>query len=170
MKNQFLSRSLALMLMLALTLGFDSCKKSDDNPVVTPTTTIEGNYKITALKIDPKALGLYDDLLAASQLVFNSTCLKDLTISFKTGGTATTDNPSTCQAIPVPVSTFTGIDASSKWAQSGSTLTITKSDGTKTDYTVLSTSPSLQLQWKGAFNYPTPSTTTYTYTMTLAKQ
>lgn len=169
MKNRFLSRSLALMLMLAMTLGFDSCKKSDDNPVVTPTTTIEGNYKITALKIDPAVSGL-NDLLAGSQLLFNTTCLKDITVSFKTGGTVTTDNPSNCQAIPVPVSTFTGIDASSKWTLSGSTLTITKSDGTKTDYTVLSMSPTLQLQWKGAFNYPAPSTTVYTYTMTLTKQ
>jgi hypothetical protein len=151
-------------------LVFTNCSK-DDNPTTTTATTIEGSYKISALSIDPKALGLYSDLIAGSKLFFaNSTCLNDITITFKTGGDATTDNPSTCQSLPVPVSTFTGIDASSKWALNGNKLTITKGDGTKTDYTVLSTGTILKLQWQGAFNFPTPSSTVYTYTMDLTKQ
>jgi len=169
MKKLYSAQSIAWALVVVMPLWFGSCKKSDDNPVVTPTTTVEGNYKITALKIDPAVL-TFTDLYSASQLIFSSTCLKDLTVSFKTGGIVTTDNPSSCSAIPVPVSTFTGIDASSKWALSGTKLTVTKSDGTKTEYTVLSSGTILKLQWQGAFNYPAPSTNVYTYIMDLTKQ
>lgn len=170
MKDLRLSRLFAWTLLIAIPVWFGSCSK-DDNPVITDTPTVEGSYKISTLTIDPKALGLYSDLIAGSKLFFNNTtCLNDLTITFKTGGEATTDNPSACQTIPVPVSTFTGIDATSKWSLSGNQLTVTKSDGTKTAYTVLSTGPTMKLQWQGALNYPTPSPTVYTYTMELKKQ
>ncbi|AUD02581.1 lipocalin family protein [Spirosoma pollinicola] len=169
MKNLRSSRLFAWAIVIAIPIWFGSCK-NDDNPVVA-TTTVEGSYKISALTIDPKALGLYTDVVAASKLFFNnSTCLNDITITFKTGGDATTDNPSSCQSLPVPVSTFTGIDATSKWTQSGNKLTITKGDGTKTEYTVLSTGTILGLQWQGTLNYPVPSATIYTYTMNLTKQ
>lgn len=148
MKDLHLSRLFAWTLLIAIPLWFGSCSK-DDNPVITDTPTVEGSYKISTLTIDPKALGLYSDLIAGSKLFFNNTtCLNDLTITFKTGGEATTDNPAACQTIPVPVSTFTGIDATSKWSLSGNQLTVTKSDGTKTAYTVLSTGPTMKLQCK----------------------
>jgi hypothetical protein len=168
MKKAHLSRLLLCASVMALLLGFDSCKKTD-NPVA-PTTTIEGSYKITTLTADPKVLGTFSDLKAASKLLFsNTTCLDDLTITFKADGTATTDNPNSCQSIPVPVSTFTGIDASSKWVLSGSKLTVTKGDGTKTEYTVVSSTPTLKLQWQGMLNYPAPDPTVYTFNMELKK-
>lgn len=170
MKDLRLSRLFAWTLLVAIPLWFGSCSK-DDNPTITDAPTVEGSYKINTLTIDPKALGLYSDLIAGSKLFFNNTtCLNDITITFKTGGDATTDNPTSCQSIPVPVSTFTGIDATSKWSLSGNQLTVTKSDGTKTVYTVLSTGATMKLQWQGTLNYPTPSTTVYTYTMDLKKQ
>ncbi len=171
MKNLDTSRLLSWALIVAIPLWFGSCKKTDD-PTTTPTTTVEGSYKISTLKVNPPALGTFEDLIAASKLLFsNTTCLTDLTITFKTGGDATTDNPTACQSLPVPVSTFTGIDATSKWTLSGTKLTVTKSDGTKTEYTVVSnTGGVLKLQWQGSLNYPVPSTTVYTYTMELKKQ
>ena len=160
---------------MVLLLGFDSCKKSDD-PTTTPTT-VAGSYKINTLTVTPSVQNAFSDLVAASKLLFNNTtCLTDLTITFKTDGTATTDSPASCKSVvdgsgnQIPISTFTGIDASSKWVQSGTTLTVTKGDGTKTDYTVVSTSPTLKLQWMGLLNYPVPSTTVYTFTMDLQKQ
>ena len=172
MKNLPVSRLLIWAMLMPLSLWFDSCKKSDDPTTTTPTTTVEGSYKISTLSVDPKVLGLYNDLIAASKLIFNNTtCLTDITITFKTGGDATTDNPSSCQTIGVPVSTFTGVDAASKWTLNGNQLTVTKSDGTKTNYTVVSnTGGILKLQWQGLLNYPTPSPTMYTYTMELKKQ
>lgn len=170
MKNRHLSRLIVWSFFLTALIWFVGCKKNDDT---TPAqTTIAGSYKINTLTIDPKALGLYSDLIAGSKLFFNnSTCLNDITITFNSNGTATTDNPSSCQSLPVAVSTFTGIDASSKWTQSGSILTVTKGDGTKTDYTIVSnTNGVMKLQWQGLFNYPAPSTTQYTYTMELKKQ
>lgn len=169
MKKAHLSRLFLCASIMALLLGFDSCK-SDNTDTVTPTTAIEGSYKITTLTADPKVLGTFSDLIAASKLLFtNTTCLNDLTISFNTGGTATTNNPSSCQSIPVPVSTFTGIDASSKWVLNASKLTVTKGDGTKTEYTVVSTSPTLKLQWQAMLNYPAPDPTVYTFNMELKK-
>ena len=165
-----LSRLLLLSALTMMSLWVDSCKKTEDPPA--PDTAIEGSYKITSLQVDPKALGVYNDLLAASKLLFNNTtCLTDITITFKTGGTATTDNPATCQKdVPVPVSTFTGIDEASKWVINGDKLTVTKSDGTKTEYTVLSRGSTLKLQWQGTLNFPVPSPALYTYTMELKKQ
>lgn len=169
MKHLHSSRLIAWTLLLALPLWFGSCKK-DDNPTVVDTPTVEGSYKISALTISPAVLNI-TDLLAGSKLFFsNTTCLNDLTITFRTGGDATTDNPSSCSSIPVPVSTFTGIDASSKWILNGNQLTVTKGDGTKTVYTVLGTGSTLKLQWQGSLNYPVPSSTVYTYTMDLKKQ
>ncbi len=169
-KNRLpLSRLLLLSALTTVSLWADSCKKSEDPPA--PDMAIEGSYKITSLQAEPKALGLYNDLIAASKLLFNSTtCLTDITITFKTGGTATTDDPASCKSIPVPVSTFTGIDAASKWVLNGDNLTVTKGDGTKTEYKVLSRGSATKLQWQGVLNYPVPSPTIYTYTMDLKKQ
>ena len=170
MKNRHLSHLIVWSLFVAVSLWFTGCKK-DDNTTPTQTATIPGTYKISTLTVSPPALGLYTDIVAASKLFFNnSTCLNDITITFNSDGNATTDNPTSCQSLPVPVSTFTGIDASSKWIQNGSILTVTKGDGTKTDYTVVSnTNNLLKLQWQGLLNYPTPSPTQYTYTMELKK-
>lgn len=170
MKKLPVARLLVWVLLVPVAFSFDSCKK-EDNPV-TPATTIEGSYKINALSVEPKALGVYNDLIAASKLIFsNTTCLTDLKITFNAGGTATTDNPASCQSIPVPVSTFTGIDASSKWILSGDKLTVTKSDNTKTEYTVVSNTGGLmKLRWQAMLNYPAPDPTVYTFTMDLKKQ
>lgn len=168
MKNRHLSRLIVWSFFLTALIWFVGCKKNDDT---TPAqATIAGSYKINTLTISPSVLGL-SDLKSAASTVFGSTCLNDLVITFNSDGTATTNNPSDCSKLPASVSTFTGIDASSKWTQSGSTLTVTKGDGTKTDYTIVSnTNGVMKLQWQGLFNYPAPSTTQYTYTMELKKQ
>ncbi len=175
MKKAHLARLFLCASIAALLLGFDSCKS--DNPDTVAPTTIAGGYKVTTLTVTPSVQGIFSDLIAASKFLFNNTtCLTDLTITFRADGTATTDSPSSCQSVvdasgkQIPISTFTGIDASSRWVQSGSTLTVTKGDGTKTEYTVVSTTPTLKLQWNGLLNYPTPSTTVYTFTMDLNKQ
>lgn len=170
MKNLRLSRLSAWTLLLVLPLWFGSCKK-DDNPTVNNTTTIEGSYKITALKANPKVGGIYDDLLAAAPLFLKTSCLTDITLTFQAGGSITTDNPTSCQNSAVPPSTITGIDASSKWALNNKTLTITKSNGTQTNYTVLSSGAVLQLQWQDSQDYlGTGTKVAYTYTMDLKKQ
>ncbi|GAB4022024.1 hypothetical protein EXU85_28210 [Spirosoma sp. KCTC 42546] len=171
MQNLRSSRLFIWALLIAMPLWFDSCKKDDENPVITPTTTIEGSYKITALKANPKVGGIYEDLLAAAPLILTTTCLNDITLTFQTGGAIATDNPTTCQKSTVPPGTITGIDATSKWAYSGNTLTITKSDGTKTAYTVLKTGTVLQVQWQDSQDYlGTGTKVAYTYTMDLTKK
>jgi hypothetical protein len=170
MRNLSSPRLFAWALVMAIPLCFSNCSK-EDNPTITNTTTIEGSYKITALKVNPKVGGVYDDLLAAAPLILTTTCLNDVTLTFQTGGTITTDNPTSCQKSTIPPSTITGIDASSKWALSGTTLTITKSDGTKTPYTVLSTGAILQVQWQDSQDFlKTGTKVPYTYTMDLKKQ
>ncbi len=171
MKKMHVSRPLVWAFVLAIPLLVGNCKKSDD-PAVPATPSVEGSYKISTLRVDPKVQGLFDDLVAASKLLYNgTTCLTDITITFKAGGDATTDNPAACQSIPFPVSNFTGIDASSKWALTGDKLTITKGDGTKTDYTVVSnTGGILTLRWQGSLSAVVPGTTVYTFTMELKKQ
>lgn len=170
MKHLHSSRLIAWTLLLALPLWFGSCKK-DDNPTVVDTPTVEGSYKITALKANPKVGGIYDDLLAAAPLILKTSCLNDITLTFQTGGSIKTDNPTSCQNSTIPPGTITGIDASSKWALNGKTLTITKSNGTQTLYTILSSGAVLQVQWQDSQDYlGTGTKVAYTYTMDLTKQ
>ena len=170
MKTLRSPRLLIWAFLLTMPLWFSNCS-NNDNPTITNTTTIEGAYKITALTANPKVGGVYSDLLAAAPLILTTTCLNDLTITFQTGGTVATDNPTTCQKSTVPPSTITGVDAASKWVLSGSTLTITRSDATKTTYTVLKTGTILEVQWQDSQDYlGTGTKVQYTYTMDLTKK
>ncbi|WP_461041294.1 lipocalin family protein [Spirosoma harenae] len=156
--------------MISLTIWLDSCKKDDtDNPGT--TTGLEGTYKITALKSNPKVGGVYEDLLAAAPLILTTTCMSDIKITFATGGNVTTDNPTTCQKSAIPPSTITGIDGSSKWTLNGSTLTITRADNTTTTYNVLKTGSVAQLQWQSREDFlGTGTKVDYTFTMDLTRQ
>ena len=131
---------------------------------------VEGTYKITALKSNPKVGGVYEDLLAAAPLILTTTCLNDIKITFETGGNITTDNPTTCQKSVVPPSAITGIDGSSKWTFNGNTLTIIRADNATTTYNVLKTGSVLQLQWQSEADYMGDGTKiNYTYTMDLTR-
>ncbi|GAB3038648.1 lipocalin family protein [Spirosoma pulveris] len=169
MKNIIPSRLLTYAVVLALPMWFGSCSKNDTPDTV--SSTVEGSYKISALTASPKVAGVYEDLLAAAPLLLTTTCLNDITLTFKSGGAIANDNPVTCQKSAIPPSTITGIDATSTWKYDANVLTLTKSDGTKTAYTVLSTGSILKLQWKDSQDFlGTGTKTAYTYTMDLKKQ
>ncbi|GAB3691623.1 hypothetical protein GCM10027592_09790 [Spirosoma flavus] len=171
MRNLRFSRLFAYVLLVAVPFWFNACKKDDNTTTPTPSNSVEGTYKVSALQASPAVLGQFSDLLSAAPLVLGTSCLTDVSITFKTGGTVSTDNPTSCQQSKIPASSITGVDAASKWSQSGSTLSVTTSTGTKTDYTVLSTGAVMKLQWKGDADFAnTGKPTSYTYTMDLKRQ
>lgn len=147
MKKVLLVRLMAWGLVVVMPLWFGSCKK-DTIEAVTPTTaSVEGNYKVNALKANPKIQG-FEDLLPVYSLLIGSTCLSDITVSFKSGGVVSTDSPASCQSNSDDITEATGIDNNSKWVLNGTKLTITDSDKTATAYDVSFTATNMQLAWQ----------------------
>ncbi len=162
--NPWVRSSFLIVLVLSIAIA---CSKKDDNPVA-QTTTIEGNWKVSSLT----AAGLGDvlPLITAGY----GPCITDLTLSFKAGGAVSYDTPASCTASAKSVSTIsaaTGIDANSKWVQSGNTLTITPSTGTPKSFsTTFTNNTAVQLLGTAALDLLTPGTpTTYTLTVGLKK-
>lgn len=142
-------RPLVWIMLVAMPLGFSSCKKGADDTVSPATTSpsVEGNYKVSALKAEPKVQG-FEDLLPLYTLFLGTTCLTDLTVSFKSNGTVTTDTPASCKTNSDDISQATGIDSNSKWVLAGTKLTITDSDKVATTYDVTFTGGNMQLKWQ----------------------
>ena len=149
MKTVMLTRLLAWAMIVAMPLWFSSCKKGSDDATVTPVAaaSVEGNYKLSALKADPKIQG-FEDLLPVYSLIIGTTCLSDITVSFKSGGVVTTDTPVSCKTNSDDITQATGIDSNSKWALAGTKLTITDSDKVATTYDVTFTGGNMQLKWQ----------------------
>ncbi len=144
-----------------------ACSSKNDTPAA-QTNTLEGNWKVSSLS----AAGLGDLLPAITQTY--GTCINDVTLSFKTGGADSYDTPASCAASATSIATLsatTGIDANSKWSQSGNVLTITPSTGTPKSFTTTFTSSSaVQLQGPASLDLLTPGTkTTYNLTLGLKK-
>lgn len=60
MKTLMLTRLLIWAMVVAMPLWFSGCKKGNED-TVTPATSsasVEGNYKVTALKVDSKVKGI----------------------------------------------------------------------------------------------------------------
>lgn len=142
-----LVRLMVWTLVVVMPLWFGSCKK-DSNESVTPTAaSVEGSYKLSALKVNPKIQD-FEDLLPVYSLLIGSTCLSDITVSFKSGGVVSTDSPASCQLNSDDITEATGIDNNSKWVLNGTKLTITDSDKTATTYDVSFTGSNMQLAWQ----------------------
>lgn len=156
--------TLAALLLVSLAVG---CSKKNDTPAA-QTTSLEGNWKVSTLT----AVGI-GDLLPAITATYG-TCITDVTLSFKAGGSVSYDNPASCAASAASVATITaatGIDANSKWSQTGNILTITPSTGAPKSFTTTSTSANaVQLQGTASLDLLTPGTvTTYNLTVGLKK-
>ncbi|MCY7360273.1 MAG: lipocalin family protein [Rudanella sp.] len=99
--------------------------------------TIEGIWKISAIKLNPgidvPPLGKVTDLLTAYGLLRTTTCLTDVTFTFKNDGTVTSSNPTSCKDNVAEIKQQTGIDlaGASKWSLTGDQLTVTAADNTK---------------------------------------
>lgn len=86
-------------------------------------------------------------MLPVYSLILGTTCLTDLTISFKRNGTVTTDTPASCKTNSDDISQATGIDSNSKWSLAATKLTIIDSDKLATTYDVTFTGRNMQLKW-----------------------
>lgn len=165
MKQLTSPRLLAYALMMALPLWFGSCKK-DDADVVTPTS-IEGNWKLTSMKVNPAIdggpFGKIEDLLTFLRTLSASTCVDDITITFNANGTTSQNNPPSCQSAD-EVTDVVGSNNGSKWKLDGNKLTLTEADGTATVYDVVINGNTMQ--WSYATEIPdvndVPTKTTVT--------
>lgn len=165
--SPFCSRSqsgifLTAFAVLSLVIG---CGKEENTPG-TQTTTLEGNWKVNSLKLN----GTLDALPLIVQ-TYNSSCITDVTFSFKPGGAVSYDTPASCTASATSIATITtttGIDANSKWSQTGNILTITPSVSTSPpkSFTTTFGASTVQLQGSGLFALPgttmAPANTNFT--------
>jgi hypothetical protein len=156
------SRILTWAILLALPLWFSNCSKTSSDPA--PAATIAGSYKITSYKVSPAVSGA-TDILALYAALIGTTCLTDLTMTFKADGTITQDNPKSCSSANVTL-------VEGKWTSSSNTqMTIIDSQGVKTSYTIALTSTSLTIieQTKDDPFTGKPGTVTYTITLELKR-
>ncbi|MEZ0608584.1 hypothetical protein ACAW74_08720 [Fibrella sp. WM1] len=109
--TQLRSLFLSTLLIAAIVIG---CKSSDPAPA--NTVDLSGNYKVTAYTATGNNQTIdYVQLFAA----VGSKCFQDLIISLKTDGTATSNNPASCDSGGSPVDEFNG----AKWSATNTTLT-----------------------------------------------
>jgi hypothetical protein len=133
-----------LLFLVAIPLWFGSCKKDEDE---NGPGTVEGNWKVTSGTINPGVLG-FTDFVAVGGYLNNSTCLTDLTVSFKGDGKLQLDNPSSCDKInPKVISDVTGIETNSTWVHTGDKLTLTAPGGMKREYGVSVNNKTMQLSF-----------------------
>ncbi|TAE33953.1 MAG: hypothetical protein EAZ91_01170 [Cytophagales bacterium] len=131
-----LSRLLTYALLFFLPLAMANCGGKNGDDAISPAS-IEGNWKLTAMKVNPGLdagpFGKITDMLKFFTDLTGSTCLTDITFTFKKDGTSTADTPKSCQGNTEDIEDQSGIDitGTSKWALVGDQLTLTDSDGTK---------------------------------------
>lgn len=166
------TRLFAFALLVSLPLFLANCGGKGDGDA-TPNS-IEGSWKITAMKLDPgidagPPVGKVTDLLAFFTLYTQSTCLSDITFTFKNDGTMVSDNPASCKASATAIEDQTGIDVSgvSKWSLTGDQLTVTNPDGTKQVTTAKISGNTMSWSYKDTVDdlngKPTPQTITFEY-------
>ena len=154
MRQLHLSRLFTAVFLLSLPLLFANCGGDSDDPVA--TNSVEGNWKILSIKLSPgldvPPLGKVTDLLTAYGLLRNTTCLTDVTFTFKSDGTLTSSNPASCSANVAEIKVQTGIDlaGTNKWSLTGDQLTVTAADNSKITVTSTITSGSMVWAYKRA--------------------
>ncbi|WP_234734882.1 lipocalin family protein [Tellurirhabdus bombi] len=156
------------LLLLALPLWFGSCKKDkeEDGP-----GTVEGNWKVTSGKIDPSVSG-FSDFVLIGNTYNQSTCLTDLTVSFKADGKLQLDNPASCDKInPKVIANATGIETNSAWVHTGDKLTLTTTDGVKQEYGVSVNNKTMQLTFSKDADWDNDGKpSNYNYTLVFTRQ
>lgn len=135
MRQSQLIRLFTATILLALPLLLANCG-GDSAKTVAPET-IAGTWKIQAIRLNPgldvPPLGKVTDLLAAYSLQRATTCLTDVSFTFKSDGTVTSSNPASCKDNVAEIKQQTGIDlaGNNKWSLTGDQLTVTAADNTK---------------------------------------
>ena len=139
MRQPRIARIFTSTLLLSLSLLLANCGGDSGTTVAPPS--IEGNWKIAAIKLSPgidvPPIGKVTDLLGAYGLLRTTTCLTDVSFTFKSDGTVTSSNPASCKDNIAEIKQQTGIDltGTSKWSLTGDQLTVTAADNSKLNAT-----------------------------------
>lgn len=164
MRKQSLPRLLLLTLVFSLPLWLDSCKKDDSTP--TPTSTsIQGNWKITALNLTPAFQGVTD--LASGLKTLGETCLVDVTLSFKADGSVAYDNPTSCANAATSKNVLQSLFAGTKYTETATAVTLNNSTaGIQLNTAKTVNGNTIQLQTEPTVLSINPTKTTYTLVLT----
>ncbi|UFH55775.1 lipocalin family protein [Spirosoma sp. KNUC1025] len=172
MKKINAARLFAWVMVLAIPLWLGSCKNDGNN--VTPSSSIEGSWKISGFKINPAVDLLQtgqsttDLFVAYKQLPIGNDivdCLTSSVITFNSGGKISGTTGSKCSA----TTNANPIDDNSTWKLDGTKLTITSGTEATTYDTVISGN-SLKLTFLAAEDYDGDGKNeTYTRTLELTK-
>ncbi|MBC8156327.1 MAG: lipocalin family protein [Bacteroidetes bacterium] len=165
----------AALLLLSIAIGCSSKKDDDPTPGGAATTSAAvGNWKYAGFKVDPAVMVPTSGTMVVTTtdlfpfLTANSTCLTDLTITFKSDGTTSSTNPASCQT--TSVDDDSGLTGTGKWALSNGKMTLTDTDGTITVFDATISGNTMSLAYKEDDTDPvTNRKTTYTFTIQLRK-
>jgi hypothetical protein len=123
-----LGRLLTWALVLAMPLWFGSCKKENGGGDVVTPNSVEGNWKISGMKL--KQGNQTEDYLELIKQYVGAdaiTCLTDSKITFNSNGKVTGVASPKCQS--GDADDFNPATDNSTWKVTGDKLTITDSDG-----------------------------------------
>jgi hypothetical protein len=160
---QRITRFLILVLICSLPLWLDSCQQTKDEPA---SSSIQGNWKITAIGVNPAYKGVVFDF-AATLKGQGETCLTDAILSFKADGNVTYDNPATCANAATSKEILDSLFGNAKYTETDTEVTI--SDATSGAALVTKKTISgntVNLVWTATTDIDgNPPATTYTVTM-----
>ena len=130
MKNANLPKTLFWVICLVILLGSESCQKEEAKPI----PSVEGNWKITAYKIDPATDILGNGQKITDLLIYYRAfldeeavkCLTKLNVTFNQSGKITVKPEDNCTLFNSP------LRDGSDWKLDGSKLTISDKKGSKT--------------------------------------
>jgi hypothetical protein len=118
------------LLLVGLAVGVAACK-NDSDPSPGSGSGVEGNWTISAIRVNPAIDGVSDYLQLVNLLLGND-CLTRITFSFRKDGSMGATVPQECKSAEEAARDF-GVSQTSKWKVEGSKIILTEGT-TVTDY------------------------------------
>ncbi|MDZ7935509.1 MAG: lipocalin family protein [Emticicia sp.] len=122
-----LRKVLILFILSSLSMTVMNCSKANDD---SPSAQIVGTWKITNFFVKE---GSADEEDFFAELISLVPCFKDISFTFKSNGDLTGSVPAACQG---DTEDLLGTSGTSKYEVKDGKLTITDTDGTKTEQNV----------------------------------
>ncbi len=107
-------------MVLFILASLTACKK-DSDPA--PSTSVEGSWQITAIKIVPSYSGISDYL--AYYTLIGDTCPSQITFNFKANNSLEIVAPATCTDTKDELSELLGVNNTTTWEIDGQQLILT---------------------------------------------
>jgi len=161
MKN-FVKNHINYLLLVALMTTGIACKDDNNDPLPVNENKLAGNWKLSAMNVNPAMNGI-TDILAFLVATTGNDCIKRISFEFKKNGLITGSTPQDC----IDEENGDIITENSKWELQGNKLKITDTEGEVTLYDLDISGNTMNLKFEEA-DEENPAQK-YMYTMVFKK-